>query len=494
MVRPRAVPSAGNQPLEVTWVATSPPIEPQRWQVWEELSRPDATDFRLEQELNWPHGTLAVLRDAFRRKLPRTTGWEASAALVASELDVIASAAAAFRRGVGWQDARGVQRRTRQGAYSINFYEASQDIGSFISRCPDVASSQYGAGSIFAVIDGHVARLWPDITRSFPQHCTTILDEHSKTLTSVGAILASWRAQGAAQRWVIVGGGLLTDVAAYAAHLQGVEFSFIPTTLLAMADACIGGKTGVNFPPFGKNQVGAFAFPSAVHVWSGWLQTLSTRELAAGGAECLKHAFLIGDLQLAERIARALSSRDLKALAETLPCIISVKANIVHEDPTEAGQRAILNFGHTLAHALEAVSHARTQGISTILHGEAVGIGMIFALRLSERITRLKQNSADAMTTLLQMSGCSLKASTLAEHLGVENLRNPALFTQLHSYLIQDKKQVQQPDTLAQDPDSTEWILLEAPGSVAKGADGGWTTRVSYQNVEETWQEFIDNL
>jgi len=171
---------------------------------------------------------------------------------------------------------------------------------------------------------------------------------------------------------VAVGGGMVTDVAGFAAasYHRGISVVHVPTTLLGMIDAAIGGKTGVNLPQ-GKNLVGAFWQPSGVICDLDTLATLPEREVRCGNGEMAKYHFLTGDdlaaLDLEARVARC----------------VEIKAEVVASDERESGRRAILNYGHTLAHALEIASGHE------IAHGEAVSIGLIFAARLAERLGRI---------------------------------------------------------------------------------------------------------
>lgn len=180
---------------------------------------------------------------------------------------------------------------------------------------------------------------------------------------------------------VALGGGLVGDVAGFAAatYLRGIDLVQIPTTLLAMVDASIGGKTGVNLAlpggGLGKNLAGAFWQPKVTIADADLLTTLSVRELRAGLAECAKHAVIAGGALLAalEADARALAAGDVSALDRLIPASASVKAAIVARDPHELGERALLNLGHTFGHAIETVPALQ------LLHGEAVAIGMVAA-------------------------------------------------------------------------------------------------------------------
>jgi len=179
-----------------------------------------------------------------------------------------------------------------------------------------------------------------------------------------------------------VGGGAATDHAGFAAavYLRGVKFALVPTTLLAMVDASVGGKTAVDLPA-GKNLVGAFHQPSIVLADLEFLRTLPAREIRAGLAEVVKCGF-IADAEVLAILERLPATPDAKlppdVAADLVARAVRVKAEVVAEDETESGRRAILNFGHTVGHALEAAS---SYGL---LHGEAVGLGMLAALSLGE--------------------------------------------------------------------------------------------------------------
>lgn len=187
------------------------------------------------------------------------------------------------------------------------------------------------------------------------------------------------------------GGGVIGDLTGYvaASYLRGIDFYQIPTTLLSMVDSSVGGKTGINLPE-GKNLVGAFWQPKAVYIDTALLETLSAREFAAGMAEVIKYGML-ADSELFNHLE---TLDGLKARSEELPRIIrsccAIKAHVVSVDEKEtaaSGGRALLNLGHTFAHAIENVA-----GYGQYLHGEAVGIGLILATRLSVELGQINEN------------------------------------------------------------------------------------------------------
>ena len=181
-----------------------------------------------------------------------------------------------------------------------------------------------------------------------------------------------------------IGGGVTGDLAGFAAasYLRGISFFQVPTTLLAMVDSSVGGKTGINLTS-GKNLVGAFHQPTGVFIDVDCLRTLPPREFSAGMAEVIKYGML-GNLSLYDKLVGRTDplSASSPELEEFILCCCTDKARIVEQDEKEtsegSGGRALLNLGHTFAHAIEAIS-----GYGTYLHGEAVAIGLVCALRLS---------------------------------------------------------------------------------------------------------------
>ncbi len=208
--------------------------------------------------------------------------------------------------------------------------------------------------------------------------------ETAKSMTTVENLCSQWAQWGLTRGDIVVavGGGLVTDVAGFAASVyhRGVPVVFVATTLLAQIDAAIGGKTGVNLPE-GKNLVGSFWQPTAVLCDTEVLRTLPDREVRNGFGELAKYRFL----GLATEGATSLED---PALPETVAACVAIKAAVVADDERESGRRAILNYGHTLAHALEI------DGGFDLRHGEAVAIGLVFAARLGHALGRI---DADAV-------------------------------------------------------------------------------------------------
>jgi 3-dehydroquinate synthase len=211
---------------------------------------------------------------------------------------------------------------------------------------------------------------------------------------------------------IAVGGGVVGDLAGFAAatYMRGIDWIGLPTTLLAMVDSSIGGKVGINHP-LAKNLIGAFHQPRAVVVDPTFLDTLATRERQSGAYEILKCAIL-GDRALFrsfESAPPALAGWGRMELERAIAASCRIKAEIVERDEREAGLRRVLNLGHTLGHALEAVTHYRR-----FTHGEAVGWGVAGAAAIAARRGLLDQGDADAMRATVDRLGPRPRISDLA--------------------------------------------------------------------------------
>ena len=204
---------------------------------------------------------------------------------------------------------------------------------------------------------------------------------------------------------IALGGGVVGDLAGFVAgtFMRGVPVVQVPTTLMAMVDASIGGKTAVDTPA-GKNLVGVFHFPAAVLIDPQVLATLPLREMRAGFAEIVKHGVIANEPYLREVAGSASellsdSGPDSDTMLSVIVRSIEIKAEIVSRDEREDGLRKSLNFGHTIGHAVELVSDY------SLLHGEAVAIGMALEGRLAERIGVAQAGTADAITNALRAAG-----------------------------------------------------------------------------------------
>ena len=229
--------------------------------------------------------------------------------------------------------------------------------------------------------------------------------EEHKTLKSVEGLLRQMARAGGDRGSLLIafGGGIVGDVGGFVAaiFMRGIPYIQVPTTLLAQVDSSVGGKTGVNLPE-GKNLVGAFHHPLAVFADIGVLATLPDRELRAGLMESVK-ASIIRDRALVRFMEDHVSDvlgRDPKALEKVIAASIRMKAEVVHLDERESGLRMILNFGHTVGHALEQAT-----GYKTLLHGEAVGWGMVAALYLARERGTISRAQFSRLEKLIHLYG-----------------------------------------------------------------------------------------
>jgi shikimate kinase/3-dehydroquinate synthase len=281
------------------------------------------------------------------------------------------------------------------------------DVGSGVA--PALLLAACDATALLLISDGNVAPLHARPLEELLQGAkkrVARLDftpgEQNKTLASVHRALEAALAAGLDRKskLVALGGGVTTDMTGFTAatYLRGVSWVALPTTLLSMVDASVGGKTGVDLGE-AKNAVGAFWQPSAVLCDVDYLKTEPERGYRSGLAEAVKTA-LIGDPELFELLDRetaGIAARDPDLLTDIVRRCIRVKARIVSADPREAGLRAVLNLGHTVGHAVEAQA-----GFERLTHGEAVSLGMVAALRIGQRLGHTPEDLALRTQALLE--------------------------------------------------------------------------------------------
>lgn len=255
-----------------------------------------------------------------------------------------------------------------------------------LDSLPDFLKERTRGGALFVVADAQVAKPWAarvlESARAISPSAGLHLVPSGETSKSVGELTRIWDALVAARLGrdgaiVAVGGGVIGDLAGFAAasYLRGVDFIHVPTTLLAMVDSSVGGKVAINHPG-GKNLLGAFWQPRGVLIDPQVLSTLADAEYRSGLAEVVKYG-VIADADLFHTL-EARTADVLAREAELVVAIVgrscAIKAGVVERDERELGERALLNFGHTLGHALEGAG-----GYSRLRHGEAVAIGMVAA-------------------------------------------------------------------------------------------------------------------
>lgn len=223
---------------------------------------------------------------------------------------------------------------------------------------------------------------------------------------------------------VAIGGGTITDVAGFvsATWMRGIDWIAVPTTLAGMVDASVGGKTGIN-SEYGKNLIGSFHSPQKVIIDSNWLSTLPSRDIAAGLAEVIKTGFIADSsiLELLQTFDLERDKNNFEIMNQLIEKSVAVKARVVSSDFKESFEREILNYGHTLGHAIER--HSKY----ALRHGEAISIGLIFAAHLSAIHCGLSENAVKQHIDLLSNIGLPVKYDRAA-------------FTQLHAFMSMDKK------------------------------------------------------
>ncbi|PXA05217.1 3-dehydroquinate synthase [Coraliomargarita sinensis] len=320
-----------------------------------------------------------------------------------------------------------LQVELAERSYPIHFSGSHELLKKEVHRLRDMGRS------VRVISDARVLDAQPDYLAQAGFKDSEILSlppgEQSKSVDSFSQAL-SFLANQACNRDCALfafGGGVIGDLAGYvaASYLRGIDFYQIPTTLLSMVDSSVGGKTGINLPE-GKNLVGAFWQPKAVYIDSTLLQSLPPREFAAGMAEVIKYGMLADAGLLSDLEDYA----GLSAASEELPDVVrrccAIKAQVVADDEKEtasSGGRALLNLGHTFAHAIENVA-----GYGEYLHGEAVAIGLVLATRLSVELGQLHTESVERVESII----ASYQLPT--------RLRDPLPMDQLMLAMQRDKK------------------------------------------------------
>ncbi len=283
-------------------------------------------------------------------------------------------------------------------------------IGERLIECPDEFAPWIAGHQVFVITNDVVAPLYLDRLRQtlsrWEWHELVLPDGESvKTMSTCSDILDTMLAVSCDRGVTVIalGGGVVGDLAGFVAAIyqRGVPFIQVPTTLLAQVDSSIGGKTGVNHPS-GKNMIGAFHQPRRVVIDTSTLRTLPPRQLSAGMAEVIKYG-LIGDRDFfvwLEKNLEAIMALEPWALSHVVSVSCVNKARVVECDEQEAGQRALLNLGHTFGHAIETAT-----GYDAWLHGEAVGLGMIMAAHLSMALGWMTPRDFDRTKALIRRAG-----------------------------------------------------------------------------------------
>jgi len=277
-----------------------------------------------------------------------------------------------------------------------------------------LAASSYSAHS--CVTDSTVSRLhWSALDKKLrkfaPSKATIRPGEPSKCLATLEKLYNRFLDFQLDRKAVVLafGGGVVGDLAGFAAatFMRGVDFIQVPTTLLAAVDSSVGGKTAVDLER-GKNLVGAFYQPRGVFIETSFLDTLSKRQWSAGLAEVVKYGVILDEkfFHYLERNSEAVWAREEGAVRKIVARSVQLKAQVVAEDEREAGLRAILNFGHTLGHAVELTC--------SMLHGEAIAVGMVLAARIAEKMSLAPDATSERISELLRKFKLPRKAKGLS--------------------------------------------------------------------------------
>lgn len=331
-----------------------------------------------------------------------------------------------------------------------------------LSMLPDYLKKHNLTERLFIITDENVRRIYGDDVRASLQAAgfqaelfSVPAGENSKSLEQANYLYTKMLENHADRQSVIIalGGGVVGDLAGFiaATFMRGIQFVQVPTTILAQVDSSVGGKVGINHP-LGKNLIGAFYQPKFVLIDPSTLQTLPEREIRAGSAEIIKYGYIYDrefyDL-VADNLDILFSLKDDQLLEHALCRSCEIKAEVVSQDETESGVRAILNFGHTVGHAIEAVT-----SYSSFLHGEGVVHGIKAALYISFRAGSFSKEQVDGFVETLNQ----FKAPQLPGELSYEGLL---------SAMQKDKKRSSQ---------GQQWVLLKDVGTY-------WLTR----DVKEEW-------
>jgi 3-dehydroquinate synthase len=329
-------------------------------------------------------------------------------------------------------------------SYPIHF---SRDASAAIRQALSDAEKQ-GRQSVLLTDDGVGKAQAEFLSRSFGSipRLTIAAGEKAKSLENFGRVqdfLAANKITRQGLLWV-VGGGVMGDLGGFAAasYLRGIQYVQVPTTLLAMVDSSVGGKTGINLSA-GKNLVGAFHHPQAVHIATDVLATLPAREFAAGLAEVIKYG-LLGDAALFAQLEKSPLTPDHADLPAVIRRCCELKAGVVRADEFETaaeGGRALLNLGHTFGHAIEQVT-----GYTAYLHGEAVAVGLAAAARLSQKLG------------LISVDDVARIDRVLAAHQLPGRLRAPLAVAELQAATTRDKKNR---------ADGVRFVVLNSLGAAA---------------------------
>lgn len=313
---------------------------------------------------------------------------------------------------------------------------------------------------VVVLMDTHtVTHCYPKVKDGLPAH-QVILVEAGEEYKNLETCAHVWRQMTDFQLdrhavVVVVGGGVLGDLGGFCAatYKRGIDFVLMPTTLLAQVDASVGGKLGIDFDHY-KNHIGVFHLPQATLISPAFLSTLPLRELRSGYAEVVKHCLISDEDKWNQVRSRSLDQQDWQDLIEHS---VAFKSGVVERDPREKGERKILNFGHTIGHAVESLSLGTDQ---RLFHGEAIAAGMILEAYIAQQ------------KGMLTAGECQSIESNLVNVFGKITM---PVFAEAISAMQQDKK------------NKGNKILMALPKGIGKAV---WDLEVSEREIQEAWARY----
>ncbi len=348
------------------------------------------------------------------------------------------------------------------GNYSIVIYEALTALKKWFQ--------QQTYSSYFVLVDEQTAKHCLPILQNEIDFSMKVISiqsgEEQKNFTTLYNIIEQLIEAKADRKALLInlGGGVICDMGAFAASIykRGIDFIQIPTTLLSMVDASVGGKTGINFKSY-KNQVGTFSHPQMVYIYPEFLNTLSPRHLKNGYAEIIKHQFLMGEPLSEQDVASGLQLEE--TLIEQIKRSVSYKNKVVEADFKETGPRKQLNFGHTIGHAIEGYS-LKNDAEQHLYHGEAIASGFMMEAYLSHIKCNLPKSDMDQIIQTTQ-------------HIFNPYLIEENQFEALINLMMNDKKN---------ETGAIQFALLAALGKPV------WNITVSQTEIKQTFNWYQQHI
>ncbi len=375
---------------------------------------------------------LDILKQVFSLKLPRSSG------ISTDKMDEDIKLVSKIYK-------RGIPLKVQDTVYHpYEEYEGKTFSSNVIFRSFKEIESLVYSGDYFSIIDRNV----PGFNNSGFNGIRVDISESKKDLKYLKKYLAliddSLNKDNSILKktWLLIGGGVLSDTFGFISYLYGTSFVIVPTSLCSMVDACLGGKTGINFSPYGKNQVGRFYFPESIMVSSKFIQTLSKNDIQSGYTEALKVALLEHDITLMDEIIDLYNKgyTDNSKLDSLIQRCLLIKKKFVEQDPIENKTRRALNLGHSIAHLLEQIIQSSRGYLS---HGIAVGVGILVSLEVSRLLLYLSEEKYNYIIDKLIRSNLIVSFSKLSNFIKSDNIKvleNIFDSTAIKELLLQDKK------------------------------------------------------